>query len=119
MGSQQILVIVVDPEAKTIEADTIDDNLESMQRMVGGLIARVDAPLGDPAEVMWCDQEGKLRENFHFHVKGLSDIISGKAFICREVDVSGDVLNGDTSLDVASVQDIITWLPHLDNQALL
>lgn len=56
MSDKQILVIVIDPENKTIEADTIDDNLESMQRMVGGYIERVHVPLGDPAEVMWCDE---------------------------------------------------------------
>ncbi|WP_375292135.1 DUF3846 domain-containing protein [Sphingomonas melonis] len=42
--SDQILVIVIDPEAKTIQADTIDDNLTSMQQMVGGRIERVMAP---------------------------------------------------------------------------
>jgi len=102
MSNKQILVIVVDPEAKTIEADTIDDNLESMQRMVGGYIERVFAPLGDDAEVMWCDEEGKLKENFHFHIKGFPDIISGKAFICREVQAMTMFLTATRSL---------TWLP--------
>lgn len=117
--SDQILVIVIDPEAKTIQADTIDDNLTSMQQMVGGNIERVMAPLGDEAEILWIDEEGKLKENFHFNVKGFPDIIAGKAFICREVDSADGFVNGDTELDVAAVQGLVTWLPHLDNQALL
>lgn len=52
-------------------------------------------------------------------MKGFPDILAGKAFICREVDTEDDVVNGDTMLDVAAVQELVTWLPHLDNQALL
>lgn len=119
MSDKQILVIVVDPEARTVTADTIDDNLASMQAMIGGDIERVAASLGDPSEVLWCDLEGKCKDNFHFNIKGFPNIIAGKSFICREVDSNNDVMNEDTSLDVAAVQDMVSWLPHLDNQALL
>lgn len=120
MSAKQILVIVIDPENKTIEADTIDDNLESMQQMLGGNIQRVpDVPLGDGAETLWCDEEGKLKENFHFHIKGYPDIIAGKAFICREAYDEDGYVNADTELDVATLQELVEWLPHLDNAALL
>lgn len=119
MSDKQILVIVVDPAAKSIEADTIDDNLASMQKMVGGNIERVFATLGDPAEVLWCDDAGKLKDNHHFHIKGHPDIITGRCFICREMELPDDVVNDDTQLDVAAVQGMVTWLPHLDGQQLL
>lgn len=119
MSDKQILVIVIDPEDKTITADTIDDNLASMQEMIGGDIARITAPLGDEAEVLWCDANGKTKENHHFMMKGYPDILAGKAFICREVGSAENVVNDDTALDVAHVGELVSWLPHLDNQALL
>ena len=77
-------VIVVEPKKKPMVQD-IDSGLESMQKIVGGLIEAV-YPFDEPVALI-CNEEGKLlnlplNRALRDDVGNVYDIISGTFFLC-------------------------------------
>lgn len=77
-------ILVVEPEKKP-EIREIDDSLEAMQEIVGGLIQSV-YPFDDPVALV-CNDEGKLMNlpaNRGLRDKDgqIYDIVAGTFFIC-------------------------------------
>ena len=77
-------VIVVEPKKKP-EVREIGDSLESMQKIVGGLIEAV-YPFDEPV-VLICNEEGKLlnlplNRVLRDEAGEIHDIISGTFFLC-------------------------------------
>ena len=77
-------VIVVEPKKKP-EVREIGDSLESMQRIVGGLIEAV-YPFDEPVALI-CNEEGKLlnlplNRALRDDAGNVYDIISGTFFVC-------------------------------------
>ena len=79
-----MLVLVVEPERRP-ELREIDESLESMQKIVGGLIQPV-YPFDDPVALV-CNDEGKLMSlpaNRGLRDKNgqIYDIVCGTFFLC-------------------------------------
>lgn len=77
-------VIVVEPKKKP-EVREIGDSLESMQKIVGGLIEAV-YPFDEPVALI-CNEEGKLlnlplNRALRDDARKVYDIISGTFFLC-------------------------------------
>ena len=77
-------VVVVEPKKKP-EVREIGDSLESMQKIVGGLIEAV-YPFDEPVALI-CNEEGKLlnlplNRALRNDERNVYDIISGTFFLC-------------------------------------
>lgn len=90
----KIKVLVVEPE-KAPRLDYIDNELEAMQAVVGGLIQTVKPPQFRDDAIIVCNEEGKLLDlplNMPLiDVNGnIYDFIVGTFFICRAPENSED-----------------------------
>lgn len=85
-------VLLVEPGKRPAETE-IDGSLESMQRIVGGLIQAV-YPFEDPVALI-CNDEGKLlglplNRALYDSTGQIYDIIAGTFFLCRAPGDSED-----------------------------
>ena len=84
-ASKGMRVLLVEPEKRPVETE-IDDSLDTMQRIVGGLIQAV-YPFEEPVALI-CNDEGKclgLPLNRALYRPGggqLYDVVAGTFFLC-------------------------------------
>ena len=91
-------ILVIEPENKP-KIQEIDDSLESMQAVVGGLIQTIH-PFDDPAVVLVCNDEGKIdglqaNRGLRDETGELYDIVCGTFFVCG-APPDGDSFTGLT-----------------------
>lgn len=91
MSTTAIKVVVVRPRQQPT-AETIERDLETFQRIVGGYVQCV--PLASLGVDLWCDEEGRMKNITHEnrYVPDLRHFVFGTFFLTGGADAEGETL---------------------------